>query len=272
MTYDARERSLDEGQPIRLYEFQYGLSTWRYCTGDRNTTVNLVLWRSLPGGISDEGIRQSGDPASDALIIRAPIDLPVVPLFRGLPPATEVAVIVRDVHYGDNEARVTWIGSIAQVNRKEAQAEILCDNLLASFDRAGLALSYERNCPYATYDHNCKVDRNLFRTDATLTGITGTTIESPTFATKPDAWFAGGFIEYIDEFGLTERRFVKAHTGSTLRLLGGTPGLANNQSVSAFAGDDHTAETCATKFDNIDNNGGFHMLPGKSPFDGDLLW
>lgn len=273
MTFDTRERSRDDGKPIRLYEFQHGVTSWRYCTADRTITTGAQKWLSLFGGISDEGIRQSGDPTTDSLTIPAPADLPIVRLFRSLPPTTEVAVTVRDMHYGDTEQRVSWVGSVAQINREGVdRVEIICESLVASMSRGGLAISYERGCPYATYDHNCRVNRDLFRTDDTLTLVTGATVEATAFATKPDRWFAGGYIEWQSAPGVIERRFIKAHAGVALTLLGGTPGLAAGTGVSAYAGDDRTAATCRDKFANLDNFGGFTSLPGKSPFDGDLLW
>ncbi len=273
MTFDTRERSIDDGKPIRLYEFTHGLTTWRYCTADRSITPGAQTWLSIAGGVSDEGMRQSGDAATDALTITAPADLPVVRLFRGLPPTTEVAVVIRDMHAGDTEQVVVWVGSIAQINRTGVdRVEIICDDLLASFERGGLALSYERACPYATYDHNCRVNRDLFRVDTTLIAASGTTVESAAFAAKPDGWFAGGFIEWQSAAGVTARRFVKAHTGTALTLLGGAAGLAAGAAISAYAGDDRSAATCANKFNNIDNFGGFPSLPGKSPFDGTLQW
>lgn len=273
MTFEARERSLAAGQPIRLYEFTHGVTTWRYCTADRSIQTGAQTWLSIAGGVIDEGIRQSGDAASDTLNIRAPADLPVVRLYRTLPPTTEVAVVVRDMHYGDDEQRVSWVGSISQVNRDAPdRVEIVCENLLASLNRGGLGLTYERNCPYATYDHNCRVNRDLFRVDTTLSGAGGATVEAAAFASHVDGWYAGGFIEWQSAPGVTERRFIKAHVGVRLTLLGGTAGLAEGAPVSAYAGDDRTAKTCRDKFNNLPNFGGYPMLPGKSPFDGDLLW
>lgn len=273
MTFDTRERSIDDGQPIRLYEFTHGLTAWRYCTADRTITTGAQKWLSIAGGVSDEGIRQSGDATADALTIRAPADLPVVRLFRGLPPTTEVAVVIRDMHAGDSEQPVVWVGSIAQINREGVdRVAILCDDLVASFERGGLAVSYERGCPYALYDHNCRVNRDLFRVDTTLIAAAGTTIESAAFAGKPDGWFAGGFVEWQSAPGVTERRFVKSHVGTSLELLGGAAGFAVGTAVSAYAGCDRTGQTCAAKFNNIDNFGGYPSLPGKSPFDGDLNW
>lgn len=272
MTFDARERSLRDGRPLRLYEFAYGPATWRYASGDRDQFLLVQTWRSLTGGIIDEGIRQSGDPSSDALTITVPPDLPVVALLRTLPPTEEIAVVVRDVHVGDGEARVCWVGSLVDAKRRGEAVELACENLLASMARGGLSLGWERSCPYAVYDHNCRKNRADYRTTASLIAVTGTTVEAGAFGAHPDTWFPGGYIEWETPEGAFERRFIKAQSGGVLTLLGGTPGLPVGLTVDAYAGCDRSAQTCVDKFDNIDNFGGFSMLPGKSPFDGTLVF
>lgn len=273
MTFDLRERSLDDGQPIRLYEFIHGQTAWRYCSGDRDQFVQTKTWASLAGGITDSGVRQSGDPTSDALTIEAPGDLPVVDLFRAAPPTEEVVVTVRTLHSGDPEALVTWSGSLSDANRRGLdRVELVCQSLLASMARGGLSLSWERACPYATYDHNCGANRELFKTSGTLLTVGGATVEAAAFGAHPDGWFTGGFIEWTTATGVRERRFVKAHAGPVLTLLGGSAGLSVGLAVDAYAGDDRSAATCRDKFGNLDNHGGMPSLPGKSPFDGDLVF
>lgn len=272
MTFDAREHSRDAGQPLRLYEFAYGPTAWRYTSGDRDVTVLAQQWQSLTGGIQDEGIRQSGDTASDGLVITVPTDLALVRLMRALPPTEEIAVVVRDVHRGDGDARVSWVGSLMDAKRRGLGVELTCESLLASMARGGLTLAWERSCPYAVYDHNCRINKAVFRVDGTLLTVGGATVEAGAFGAYADGWFAGGFIEWETEQGVIERRFVKAHAGPVLTLLGGTPALSVGQTVSAYAGCDRRAQTCLDKFGNLDNHGGFAMLPGKSPFDGTLVF
>ena len=75
MTFDARETSLDDGQPIGLYLFERGLTKWGFCSADRDITFDSVVYRALVGGITDDGVRHTGDADADALEIVAPGDL-----------------------------------------------------------------------------------------------------------------------------------------------------------------------------------------------------
>ena len=60
MSFDSRERSLAAGTPVRYYEFRRGVMRWLYNSSDRDISVGTQVFRSVRGGISDNGIRQSG--------------------------------------------------------------------------------------------------------------------------------------------------------------------------------------------------------------------
>lgn len=271
MTFDAREKSLAGGQPLRLYEFQRGLIRFRYTNADR--AIEFETQTFDPVAIGDDGIRQTGEPNADALTVNCPHDLPVATLFRGAPPADEVAVIIRDLHFGEAEAHIAFIGSIDGVRfPSPGRADISCQSLAASMRRPGLRLTYERGCPLSLYDHNCRVNRDLFAVPATILSMTGLTITAAAFAAFADDYFPGGYIEWSIGSGETDRRGVENQATDTLTLLGGTDGLAAGMSVTAYPGCPRTAVICDSRFNNILNYGGFPHLPGKSPFDGDPVF
>lgn len=271
MTFLGRETSVAAGAPVRLYEFQRGIFRWRYTNADRRIT-----WQTLdfdPVAISDDGIRETGEATADALTITVPHDLPVAKLFRGAPPADDISLLIRDMHYGDSEALVSYIGDVEGVRwPTPQQARITCQSLAASMRRAGLRLTYERACAHALYDRNCRVNRDLFAIAATVQSMDGATISSGTFDAQPDGWFDGGYVEWSIGSGETDRRGIERHVGAALTLLGGTYGLSAGQNVIAYPGCLRTAAVCNAKFTNLVNYGGFPHLPGKSPFDGDPVF
>lgn len=271
MTFDAREEGLSTGQPVRLYEFRLGPLRWRYAAADRDVEHDGEAFAAT--AISDNGIRQTGEASTEELKVSAPHDLAVARLFRGAPPAGEVELVIFNRHHNESEARVGWSGSVVAVLwPSEERSELRCQTLSASFGRPGLRLGWERGCPHALYDHLCRVDRELFRVDTAIASMDGLNISSAAFDTLPDGWFAGGYIEWEIGDGAFDRRAIEAHTGATLRIFGGTAGLADDLPITAYPGCARTAQVCAEKFDNIENYGGVPHMPGKSPFDGDPVF
>ncbi|HDL5069755.1 TPA: hypothetical protein PXD13_006650, partial [Pseudomonas aeruginosa] len=55
MSFSSRESSLADGQPVRLYQFSRGAIRWSYNSSDRDITYQNQIFRTVPGGITDNG-------------------------------------------------------------------------------------------------------------------------------------------------------------------------------------------------------------------------
>lgn len=271
MSFTSRETSIHLARPVRLYEFERGTLRWLYCTAAADLNLLARTWRAVP--IRDDGIRLTGEPSADTFRITGPADLEVANLFRAAPPSAEISVVVRDYHAGEADlstsVRAVWVGSVSGVRWPQPdRCEIACESLHASMDRTGLRLTWERNCPYVVYDHNCRASRATHEVAATVQSMTGVAISSGAFGSHPDGFFSGGFVRWSIGGGEYEQRGVEAHVGDELVLLGGTHGMSGGMAVSAYPGCRQTRSYCVTQFANGANFGGAEHMPGKSPYDG----
>ncbi|CAD5107244.1 phage BR0599 family protein [Zestomonas carbonaria] len=273
MSFNDRERSLSSGKPIRLYEFSRGVLRWLYASGDRDITLGTQVFRALRGGISDGGLRQSGQTKQDDFTITAPADIEVAQPFRNVRPSAEIGVRVFDMHYGDGESVCRYVGTIANVRWPRLDTcTITCTDIDAGMDRPGLVDTFSRSCTTYLYSTRCKVNRDLHRVLADIQGIAELSISSGTFAGYPAGWFSGGYIEWAIGGGEYEQRHIDVHAGSNLQLLGGTAGLALGMSLRVYPGCDYLVSTCHDKFENLLNFRGQPHMDGKSPFDGDQVY
>ena len=273
------------GRPIELFEFirtSNGVDYfWRYNGSDRNVWYNDVEWKAIP--IRHEAIRLSSEAQSTTLAITMPIDEEFCQQFRffGTLPSDSVWLRLRRAHVGDmsdvdgmtptvSDALITWIGTVNGITQlDEVEAKVTCAMLAASFQRGGLRYGYQRNCPHVLYAANtCKVNRESFRINSVVTAISGLAISGADFASEPDGWFAGGFVEYNIPSGMMERRMIVSHVGTQLTVVGIPAGLEVGDLISGFAGCDRIVDTCVNKFNNLGNFGGFPHTPGRNPFDG----
>lgn len=270
MSFTSLENSLADGRPVRLYLFELGANQrWAYASADRDIPFNTIVYQDKQ--LSDDGIRMTGEASADTLRITAPADLAVAQLWRTVPPSDEVFVTIRDTHFGvlDNEAEVVWVGSISAVRwPQDDRCELICESLSTSMRRPGLRLAYQRGCPHSVYDAECKASRVLHRQAATIAALDGQHI---THGAPGAGTYAGGFMEWQSN-GRTERRGIGAEAGQKLELLGGTAGLTLGMAITLYQGCDGTSAICDSRFANMDNNGGFRHMPGKSPFDGDPVF
>ena len=88
-------------------------------------------------------------------------------------------------------------------------------------------------------------------------------------ALQPDGWWRGGVLRHAGLLG-----FVTGHAGNALTLSGRMPELeaaldaTGSAPVEIAPGCDLRRDTCAAKFGNLLNFGGFPDIPGRNPFGG----
>jgi uncharacterized phage protein (TIGR02218 family) len=271
MTFDSYEQSNQSGAPISLYEFRWGAVFWRYTSADQNIPFDGEEFRAV--AISDSGMVQGGSAAAD-FTVSLQSNLPIVDLFRQSAPSETIWLTVRRKHFGDptDEAAVYWVGRVANVKRLEnlAAAEARCIALGSMFKQGGLRLSWDRNCPHALYDSQCRVNPLDHEYQRIVETVTGSVIRI-TVATLPtEGSFTGGYVEWDRGGGgtLDRKGIEEMISDREIRVFGGTDGLAPGDTVWIHPGCTRTTDVCNGGFGNIKNFGGFPFMPGKSPFDG----
>lgn len=269
MTYDARERSAFDGYPIELYTFTRGVNLWRYAANDEDKIITGFTFAGAQ--IERSKIEQNQDMARVPLTLRMDKTILFLNQFRGSPPTDIVQLTLQRYHEGDGELTTPWVGRVVNVKFMEREAEVRCEPVYTSLRRPTLRRLYQTNCPHVLYSTACGVALAAFRFNTTLTAISGKVITSAAFATKPDGYFSGGFVEW-GVGGVIERRFITDHVGQNLTLNLPFLGIPFGAAVSAYPGCDHTLATCASKFANELNYGGQPFYPKKNPMNGTPIY
>lgn len=262
MTYQDSENSLSSGQPVELYEFTYGTDHYRYTSGDTDIVYNYETYQAIP--ISRSGIEASEEVFKNEI----KISIQRSNLFaRQFIEAAPERPITLTIYRGHSGAFVTyWKGTVTSFLFNTRDIEIVVSPTTSGFRVAGLRRKYQRLCTYPLYESGCNVNRYNYRITGTVATISGRTITSADFATKANGWFVGGMIVV----GKIER-LITSHAGSTITINNAAPGIEAGNAFTAYAGCDHTLETCRDKFSNTDNYGGQPWLPSKNPFRGDAI-
>ncbi|KOE63938.1 phage BR0599 family protein [Aggregatibacter actinomycetemcomitans] len=268
MSYSDITKSVSDGQPITLYQFTRGENEkiWRFCDADMDIEVNNEKWIAT-------AISHSRDGSRENVAVTLPSNNPVAQLYRGIAPSQTVKLMIMRLHWQDREIRVVWVGTIIEAKRPDVhQTQLISAGLSATMKSAGLRLTWGRNCPYALYDYDCKVNpKNFVVSGLTVKAMTGTTITVDIPQELPQGWFNAGFIEWLDD-GVRETRAVKTHQNNELTLIGGTQKLQVGTVIKVYPGCDGRASTCLNKFKNMLNFGGIPHMPNKSPYDGSRVF
>lgn len=282
MAYDALEDSIEDGRPAQFFAFTLDTTVWRYTSADVDIVASGQTWRAA--AIKADAVKQTGEAMRDALSLDVPSWIGPAQVFMSAAPSMAIAVTIFSKHIGDAEMVVDYIGEITQVNYPlPGRARITCEDAMATMEREGLRLAWQRSCTYALYDPlTCKVNKLTHRRSLTVLAVVGFTayVEMSLSGTVPDAkHFANGLIEWVHPMRGTEYLPIESLTF----VLGPVPeGSANAELLLAvppselaigttgyiYPACDFTPTTCQTVFSNYDNHGGAPDLPGKSPFDG----
>ena len=269
MSYLSKEQSSASGEPIELYSFRKGTTYWTYTSSGidivyggrtyvskdpiRHSDIELSL-NSLKNLVKVEVDRSNAFAAN---YIFAPLD--------GV-----VEVIIYRGHDGDYVTY--WKGYVYAVGFNSKTAVITLSPKSNSLKRSGLTRKFSRRCNYPLYSTRCTQLKSNYKVTGVISSVTGKEVVATILGTKTDNWFLGGMFESGDY-----TRMINYHNQSEqkIKIIHSITGLAAGDSFNAFAGCDHTAATCKTKFSipstNKLNYGGQEFLPNKNPFSGDSI-
>lgn len=269
MTFSAFEASTEGSRPVEVYDFHMSTTDYRYTSAEDSVVIGVNTF--LPETISRTKIGQSREENDNDIVITVPATNEFARLFINSVPGQRCKVTVQRVQRSDfpsPEVITLFQGYVRGVGFSDQAkvAKISVMPLAAAASRPVPRFVYSSQCNHVLGDAGCKINLSLpaFHFGGTISAASGNTITVPGASGYPDGFFSGGYVEALS--GL-DARLILSHTGNTLQLLLPFPFTAVGQVVTLFAGCDHTAPTCKSKFDNVLNYGGFPFVPTKNPFE-----
>jgi len=135
--FDTTERSRFGGKPIRLFRFTRQHLVWRFCTADRDLTIDGQVW--LSAQIDRSEIKQTPEKAKDKIMVNFdylldvaaatyPVTQSLGDNWRPYVPTDDVGVECFAMHYGEAAAPVLeWIGVVTGVKFGDVALELTCE-------------------------------------------------------------------------------------------------------------------------------------------------
>ena len=259
MTYDERESSTHDGQPVELYLFSCGPQVWAYTSAD--LTVNHSDQQYVPETISRGSIDLNGEDEQGNLEITVTRTNPIAELFIADLPIHPVYLMIQRYHRGDAEFVVFWTGEISACEFKGSKATLTGLPISRALRRTIPGLTYQGQCNWALFSGQCGLVKAGYLCTATISYVEGVIIISPDFGAHASGYFRSGWVEKADG----ETHWITAHEGGVLTLMTPFRSLHIGDTVYAYPGCDRTLAACKA-FDNLTHFCGFPFIPTKNPF------
>lgn len=261
MTFLTDETGADTGNPIELFRFEGSIDTYCYTSGNRPFTYNTDLYKPVPMERSD--IKLGDVTEKNELKVSFPTSVKLVKDYGFDIPPPELYLEIFRVHGTDGTIQPWFSGSVNAITMEGNKASVSIPSIFSAYMSSEFPnVMYQSQCNHPLYSTRCGVNR----ADFTLLGVIDSIIDETRIivtsaADKPDQWLKAG--EIVTN---SERRLIVDHTGSILTLGYPFRSMTVGQDITAYAGCDHSIETCHAKFNNLVNFLGFPYTPSLNPF------
>jgi len=256
MAFETYEESQQQGSPIELYTMTMGSDIYRW-----HTSVEYEITHSGDKFYRLQISRGSIVTGQEYLEVIMPGDLEFPLQFASIAPGRTATLTIQTYHRADpSDVKVIYKGVVRAVSfaKDTAEARLSLIPLSAAFDMEIPERTYQAPCNHVLFDADCKVSAGMFKHEDSVTAVTGNVISvNGLLAAKGDGWATGGYVAY----GVLDYRLVLSQSGDDLTLVLPFHETVLDQTVSVYAGCDHTIGTCDSKFSNKINFGGCPYVP-----------
>ena len=247
---------------IELYAFHSASAAFHLTPHE--FAVDLGGQRYLSTPIGRSALSLGAEATKTALQLRLPPDHALVSHLLASALGGEVTAITlrlaRQVQGSWQITGTRWLGRVLGVEIADDAAQVACESAQVSLKRVGLRRLYSRQCTHVLYSDACGAQP--IPQSATVQSVAGRRVEVAG-GTPPTllAALPGGLLLLANG----ARHMIVGADAAGVELLAPLL-LPAGAVVQLVAGCDHSTTTCANRFNNLDNYGGFPFLPNKNPF------
>ncbi len=253
---------------VELYEFTSNSAQFLLTPHEFDVDLDDRLYTSLP--IKRNELALGAEAAKSALELQLPPDCDLVRHLLAIALTGETTSITLrigtrdwwDDSWGDYWwlSGTRWMGRVLGVEIADDVARVRCESAQVSLKRIGLRRLYSRKCSHVLYSSACGA--SPISASAVVIDRYGRNLE---FEDEiPDSvrgGLAGGWLQTTEGM----RHMIVTEYGSGVELLYPVA-IEPGTEVQLTVGCDHNTSTCESRFDNLDNYGGFPAIPSKNPF------
>jgi len=266
MSFASIETSEYSAQKIKLFDISFGTHHWYYTDHTDTVNFNATLW-AAQAGIAHDDMPDALDLDNSKLAVTLPYDHDIANLLKLGSPGGQLQLTIWHGHLGGEFVR-KWQGRIIERVTEYPYCKLITESVLSSARRASAGLVVSVSCPHDLYGADCRVNKNDFKTTATVTAKAGLKLTAPTLSALPAGWLIMGFAEWAHPTlaGITMTASILNHDGADIYLAMPAPTIDVGTVLNLYPNCNKERDgDCANKFNNTLNHGGI-PVDGRNPF------
>lgn len=271
MGYPDRDQSVEDGNPLLLFQFAQGSTIYRYALASESVYHSLDGHTWDPAVMVPSDFGQSNDAAKNTLTVEMSANDQLATTFSAGPPDVVTTLTVfRTFTNPVTTLRMYWKGSVGTHGFAPGKVILNCDPIWSQLQRPGLRARYSKMCRHVLYGRGCNLSASNFQYSCQISEVSGNIVTLPANIAQ-DGYWDGGMLTAPDGASC----MIMKHTGGKLYLIRKikylTDYIANHSPpvfipVVLYRGCDHTYAMCKSRFNNAGNYGGDPFFAQKNPF------
>lgn len=267
MSYEEKDKSVHDGEPIECYEFIADHKTWRYTSSQYPVTVAGELYTPLAMTRTAIDVGSVIDDLT-TMDFNIPADHEIAKTFCYTVSPKNLLIKVRSVQEGDDystDFKIEWTGEISGARASGHWATIKTNSKIQTKLNGNLSsVYYQKTCNHVLFDERCKVIRDDFTESAVVTKVQGQIITVDNMVFPDDGLIAGKMLNTRTG----EIQGIISNDANILRVGYRFFDIVVGDTVELTQGCDHQRlGHCKNRFANTANYGGFDHVPEKNPFE-----
>lgn len=268
----SNELTLDNSQPVELYEFSSILGVHYYTSDLENWDIGGNLYQSL-SGLKRGSIKiGTHNITKDEMKIEAPTTVQVIYdwAFALNPPELDIAI--KRIDRSSATPYLIWKGRVYTIEVKDMVAIFKCPTRFVKILEGRLpTINVQPSCNHRLFDDRCGLSRASYLYTRTVSSVgsklvffSGASLPATDVGLGPNNDYVGGEVLNVAT-GETRTITGTNGTGTSLKINYDFSDLEPGDTIEITQGCDHKFDSDygCQKFSNTDNFGGFPYIPGE---------
>ena len=263
MSYLEKERSEELSEPVELYRIRMGGREYLLTSYGKDFVGNdLKTYRSTQ--IIRTEVSHDAIDIDNKLKITIPVRSWIAKEWLEFDSDFENTIEIVRTHKGDPEDYLMWKGYVAQVTMDKTKLSLVSLPTRYNYEKVGNRAKYSRLCRRMLYGHGCGVNKDLHKIGVQITA----NMSSSVYVNQSvGSEYVAGMLT-IPSLGLS--KLIIDVRGNELVLINPIMQELTGTHAVIYKGCDKTTTTCANRFNNLINHGGFPFIPVRNIFTGNL--